>query len=335
MRNEVTWRRANAHPLSIRRFEQITDTLLYYSASDDFTFHGARTPMSEAQVNKLYSQRDERGRFASTDLSGGKQGGPEAYLPFNGVLPPEGRAWAPPDLAKLPAWAQSVVTVDYRDLSPLAKCQALDAAGMIHWTNTGRPRLKRYLDGKPTQLVPNLWADITPAPKSERTGYPTQKPLALLHRIIEASSDSGDVVLDPFAGCATTCVAAHDLARAWVGIDISQKAAELVTMRIKERQGLFRGIVHRTDIPERTDLGVLPPYNCAENKQHLYGVQGGHCAGCFEHFLIQNLTVDHVVAKSKGGTDHLGNLQLLCGHCNSVKGDRGMEYLRVKLELAA
>ena len=74
-RNEVTWRRTNAHPLSIRRFEQITDTLLYYAASVEFTFHGARTPMSEEQVKALYSQHDERGRFASTDLSGGKQGG--------------------------------------------------------------------------------------------------------------------------------------------------------------------------------------------------------------------------------------------------------------------
>lgn len=74
-RNEVTWRRTNAHPLSIRRFEQVTDTLLYYAAGDDFTFHGARTPMTEEQEKALYSQHDERGRFASTDLSGGKQGG--------------------------------------------------------------------------------------------------------------------------------------------------------------------------------------------------------------------------------------------------------------------
>ena len=318
-RNEVTWRRTNAHPLSIRRFEQITDTLLYYAASVEFTFHGARTPMSEEQVKALYSQHDERGRFASTDLSGGKQGGGEAYLPFNGVLPPKGRAWAPPDLPKLPTWAQPILGGDYSDLSPLDKCHALDAAGLIHWTKNGRPRLKRYLEGQATQLVPSLWADITPAPKSERTGYPTQKPLALLDRIIEATSNAGDVVLDPFCGCATTCVSADRLQRQWVGIDLSEVAARLVLQRIRDDQGpLFDDVTHRTDLPQRTDLGALPSYRT--HKHTLYGRQEGHCAGCRVLFPFRNFTVDHVVPKSKGGSDHLDNLQLLCGSCNSTKG---------------
>ena len=118
----------------------------------------------------------------------------------------------------------------------------------------------------------------------ERVGYPTQKPLAVLDRIIRASSNEGDVVLDPFCGCATTCVAADDLGRDWVGIDISPKAAELVVQRIKTRQGLFQDIVHRTDTPKRTDLGKLPRYNSAANKQWLYGLQAGYCAGCGEAF---------------------------------------------------
>ena len=130
-------------------------------------------------------------------------------------------------------------------------------------------------------------------------------------------------------------VAAEDLGRKWVGIDLSPKAAQLVVQRIEGRQGMFRDIIARTDIPQRTDLGKLPAHNCRENREALYGAQGGHCAGCREHFLPQNLTVDHIIARSKGGTDHIGNLQLLCGHCNSVKGDRGMEYLRTKLELSA
>lgn len=96
-----------------------------------------------------------------------------------------------------------------------------------------------------------------------------------------------------------------------------------------------RLVTHRTDIPLRTDLGVIPPYDCIANRNALYGAQGGNCAGCETHFLPQHLTVDHIIAKSKGGTDHLENLQLLCNHCNSVKGDRGMEYLRAKLQLAA
>lgn len=169
----------------------------------------------------------------------------------------------------------------------------------------------------------------------ERTGYPTQKPLALLNRIIKASSNEGDMVLDPFCGCATACVAANELEREWAGIDISPVAFDLVCRRIEARGGLFYDILNRTDVPEREDLGTIPKYNCKANRERLYGVQGGHCGGCGHHFPPQNLTVDHIIARSKGGTDHLSNLQLLCGHCNSTKGDRGMEYLLSQINSVA
>ena len=182
---------------------------------------------------------------------------------------------------------------------------------------------------------PESWIYIPPVKGNSReyVGYPTQKPLALLERIVKASSNRGDTVLDPFCGCATTCVAADDLEREWIGIDLSPKAAELVVRRIESRQGLFRDIVHRDDIPARTDLGPLPRYNCAENKQRLYGMQAGYCAGCEQHFHLRNFEVDHIISRGKGGTDHIENLQLLCGACNRVKGNRGMEYLRAKLQL--
>ena len=166
---------------------------------------------------------------------------------------------------------------------------------------------------------------------SENTHYPTQKPLKLLHRIIETSSSPDDMVLDPFCGCATACVAANDLGRQWVGIDISPVAFDLVRRRIEATGGLFYDIRQRTDIPEREDLQDVPKYNCKANREQLYGMQGGHCAGCGHHFLARNLTVDHIIARSAGGTDHIGNLQLLCGACNSTKGDRGMEYLMAQL----
>lgn len=165
----------------------------------------------------------------------------------------------------------------------------------------------------------------------ERTGYPTQKPLALYLRIVEASSNPGDMVLDPFCGCATTCIAAQDLGRQWAGIDVASKAIELTKMRLRNELGLFASPIHRTDIPQRTDLGKLP--RPASHKRALYGEQAGNCEGCGEHFLLQNLEVDHIVPRSKGGTDHIENLQLLCGACNRIKGNRGMEYLRVKLQL--
>jgi len=165
--------------------------------------------------------------------------------------------------------------------------------------------------------------------KNENTGYPTQKPLKLLQRIIEASSSEGDMILDPFCGCATTCVSADALNRQWVGIDISEKAAELVRQRIND---LTRNIIHRKDIPQRTDLGEHLPYSSTINKTKLYGFQKGVCNGCSTHFEYRNLEVDHIISRKEGGTDHLDNLQLLCGNCNRVKGDRGMEYLKSKFQ---
>ena len=181
----------------------------------------------------------------------------------------------------------------------------------------------------------DVWNDIKIMhPRaSERTGYPTQKPLKLLERIIKASSNEGDMVFDPFCGCATTLVAADRLRRKWVGIDVSAKAVELVKRRIKEDQGLFQHITPRKDIPQRTDLGKLPRANSPQNKKKLYGEQGGNCAGCGGHFKTRHLEVDHIIAVSKGGTDHIDNLQLLCGSCNRIKGNRGMEYLKTELQL--
>ncbi len=179
------------------------------------------------------------------------------------------------------------------------------------------------------------WHDIpilNPQAK-ERTGYPTQKPLALLERIIEASSNPGDVVLDPFCGCATACVAAEKLARRWVGIDLSAKAAELVNVRLQQTMGsLFHHgyVTARVDIPKRTDIDAPIPYR--QNKHVLYGQQEGLCNGCGVMFPFRNFTVDHVVPQSRGGTDHLDNLQLLCGACNSVKGDRPQEHLIARLK---
>lgn len=165
----------------------------------------------------------------------------------------------------------------------------------------------------------------------ERTGYPTQKPLALLERIIKASSNENDIVFDPFCGCATTLVAADRLNREWVGINISPVAVRLVEERIKKDQGLFQDITSRIDVPNRTDIGKILKYNDLRNKKKLYGDQDGYCNGCNKHFEPQHLEVDHIIAKSQGGTDHIDNLQLLCGYCNKVKGDRGQEYLMIKL----
>ena len=181
----------------------------------------------------------------------------------------------------------------------------------------------------------DVFTDIQPiAPSAKaRTGYPTEKPTPLLMRIIDTSCPSDGIVLDPFCGCATACIAAQKLHRQWMGIDISPKAAELVRRRMRDELGMFYKGAHRTDIPTRTDLGKIRRYNSPENRRRLYGEQSGNCAGCKDHFEARHLEVDHIIARLKGGTDAPDNLQLLCGNCNRIKGNRGMAYLRTKLQL--
>ncbi len=177
------------------------------------------------------------------------------------------------------------------------------------------PRGKRMQDVWRMPTINNM--------AKERTGYPTQKPLALLERIIKASSNKGDMVLDPFCGCATTCVAAEKLDRQWIGIDISEKAAELVKERISNELGLLLfDPIHRTDIP-----GDRGGKRSRDIKNVLYGKQEGMCGGCGHWYRIKDFEVDHIIPRSKGGANRDENLQLLCGNCNRIKGDKSQEYL--------
>ena len=175
---------------------------------------------------------------------------------------------------------------------------------------------------------------------SERVGYPTQKPIKLLERIIKASSNEGDVVLDPFCGCATTCVAAHKLNRQWIGIDVSRIAYHLVIERIKNEVNTElpfnpNEIIHREDIPDRTDIKT-DELNYKQHKieiRHiLYEKQDGKCNGCQAHFPLKNFHIDHITSQKKGGAHNQSNLQLLCGWCNSLKGSRDMKYLLATLK---
>ncbi len=170
---------------------------------------------------------------------------------------------------------------------------------------------------------------IAPSSK-ERTGYPTQKPLALLRRIIEASSNEGDIVLDPFCGCATTCVAAQQLDRKWIGIDIEKKATRILIQRLSDDAGLFKDFVATDQVPKRTDVREVAPSKSV--KEQLYKAQEGMCNACGTAFELRHLELDHIIPKAKGGGDYYENYQLLCGSCNRIKGDRPMEYLWLKIE---
>ena len=196
-------------------------------------------------------------------------------------------------------------------------------------------RTRKLIVDKPTKGLPmrDVWSlSIIAGSSKERIGYPTQKPLALLNRIIEASSKPGDVVLDPFCGCATALVAAENLIRQWVGIDISPLAVKLVRQRLAREVPLFtQDAIERTDVPIRTDL-VDEVREYLNEKRALYGQQEGRCAGCRVHFELRNMEVDHVISRVKGGPNHISNYQLLCGSCNRRKGAGSQAELIAKLK---
>ena len=315
--NEIIWQRYDRPKGSqhkARRYGRSSDTILFYSKGRRHTFNAdeIRTPLSQDEIDKRFSSIDDKGRFMSGPLLRSPSMGdrPNLVFEFQGYTPgPFGWRMTRENLQNI---------YDRDD---------------FYFTSNGVPRRKFRSGQYLGDIIDNVWTDIDAlgSQDQERLGYPTQKPLALLKRIILASSHPGSMVLDPFCGCATACIAAEMDGRQWVGIDISAKAADLVKSRMHDELGLFYNGVHRTDVPMRTDLGQVQKYNSPENKKHLYGEQGGYCLGCETHFQPQHLTVDHIIPRSKGGTDHISNLQLLCGSCNSTKGTGTQEELLVKL----
>ena len=351
-RNEVIWKRTSTKSLA-KRYAMNTDRILYYVKSNRATWNQQYTPYDDKYIQKNFRGKDQHGKWGTVDLSGGKAGSERAYMPFRGIEPPPGRAWAPPTRNKFPASAQKQLPDNYEELDQLAKCEALDDAGLLHWPKgrIGRPRWKKYLSAMPGVVAGDLVLDTPPVKGKEDTGYPTQKPLALLERIINASSNEGDVVLDPFCGCATACVAAEQLGRDWIGIDISSSAEVITKIRLQDEADNARlepdnpnwfnpltDVIVLSNPPERTDetetTTQLNLPRAETYKRELYGIQEGKCNGCLYSFPFRNMTIDHILPRVETGgvpDDRKENLQLLCGACNSTKGHRSQEYLIDKL----
>ena len=204
----VIWRRTTAKSQSFKTFPNNHDSIFFYTKGKDYTFNRQFLPHSEERIRQHYGNVEPGTgrRYSLGDLTGaGLRNGPSGQ-PWRGFDPASiGRHWGrvPDDLDKL------------------------DAEGRIYWPGKGGfPRYKRYLDEQEGVSVDSIWSDIPPinSQAGEGMGYPTQKPLALLNRIINASSNPGDVVLDAFCGCGTTLHAAQTLARRWIGVDVSPTA---------------------------------------------------------------------------------------------------------------
>ncbi len=229
-RNEVIWKRTHAHSGG-RRYGAVHDVLLHYAKSDACTWNVQRVPYSEEYIESFFRFRDSDGRrYRSTILTGSGTRTGSSGKPWRGIDPNKsGRHWA------IPGYVRHL----FQD-KPIADVQAaldeLDRLGRVLWPAKvgGVPSFKQYLDDMGGVEVQDVWNDIPPvaAQSRERLGYPTQKPLALLERIIQASSNPGDVVLDPFCGCGTAVAAAQKLGRRWIGIDITHLAIALMRYRL-------------------------------------------------------------------------------------------------------
>ena len=341
--NEMSWKRSSAHSdtkQGMRRAGRIRDILLVYTKTDGYVWNPQYTTYEEGYLEAEYRHVSPEGRrYKETDVTAAKPGGDTEYE-WRVKRPTNGKTrWSPDPTDEFhrpqPGW-------EYKGVHPYrgrywayskSNLTAFWQDGRLIHRETGMPRLMQFADDMPGIPLQDLWEDIPPALGNEGIAYPTQKPLALLERIIKASSNEGDMVLDPFCGCATACVAAENLGRQWVGIDLSEKAVELVNMRLQQSMGsLFHHgyVTHRTDIPQRTDIDAPIPYR--QNAHVLFGQQEGRCAGCKTVFDFKLFEVDHVVPRSRGGHDHIDNLQMLCSHCNRLKGDRPQEYLVARLK---
>ncbi len=208
----------------------------------------------------------------------------------------------------------------------------VDEDGRIYYTIKSAGKIYKYYDNQ-KMATPDVWTDISHLQQKdpERTGYPTQKPLKLLHRIIKASSNEGDVVLDPFCGCATALVASQQTDRNWIGIDIEEKAGELISNRLKDDLGgMFTDFVQTDAIPQRNDIKIEKRAD-VDIRQDLHKKQNGMCNGCGEELAIKHFHLDHVIPKSKGGQNTFENYQLLCMSCNTSKSNDSMEKFMVRM----
>ncbi|PNE11678.1 MAG: site-specific DNA-methyltransferase [Beijerinckiaceae bacterium] len=213
-RNELFWKRSNPKSHISTNFPICTDTILRYSKADRVTYHQPYGDHDPEYVAKAYKYDDENGVYRLLPLLNPNDKRPNLTYEFLGVT----RVWR---------WTKDRMQ------------QAYESGLVVQLKPGAVPQYKKYLEDSKGRTITNCWTDIPQAAGNEALGYPTQKPVALLKRIISASSNPGDVVLDPFCGCGTTIEAAEQLDRQWIGIDVTHYAVTLIEKRL-QKIGLTR-----------------------------------------------------------------------------------------------
>jgi DNA modification methylase len=226
--NEIIWKRTSSHNRA-KRWGPVHDTILFYSASDKFIWNRVLQKHDDSYIENFYTHTDEKGRYAVDNLTGPGSRSGSSGLPWRNIDPRQ-RHWELPPDRSIPEWF--VFPDGYSSMNVQDRLDVLDGQGLIYWPEKsgGIPRYKRYLIGDGGAAVQDIITDISPISShaDERLGYPTQKPVALLRRIIAASTNKNDVVFDPFCGCGTTIYAAQELERKWIGCDIAILSIKLI-----------------------------------------------------------------------------------------------------------
>ncbi len=221
-RNKITWKRATTHNDSkqgAKHFGRVCDYIYLYNKNfQNATFNTIFDEYTKEYTDVTYSKIEPitNRRFKSSDLSAAKPGGDTLYE-WKGKLPPKNRYWA----------------------YSKENMEKFEEEGRIYYSTAGKPYLKHYLDEMPGVSIDDLWLNCNFKTKSERIGYPTQKPEAFMERIIKSATNEGNIVLDPFVGGGTTVVMAEKLNRQWIGIDQSVAAIKVTEMRLNKMQNLF------------------------------------------------------------------------------------------------
>ena len=322
-RNQIVWKRTisdqKGSQYAPKQWGNNTDHILFYSKSDKYTLKPYR-PLNAEEIEAKFNKTDKDGRKYRDDSSSlfrAKSMGPRPNLCYEwkGFRNPSPAGWR---LCK-------------------ERLEEEFQKGNIVIREDGKLERRQYLEDYPGYKPGNLWYDIPPVLGNEKSGWATQKPVALYSRFILASSNEGDLVLDPFCGCSTTLVAAEKAGREWIGIDRDENAETMVLGQLgklatsqtpefwRKRVIIRKCFDQHNGWPVRDDLGKIPNYKKHFDK--LYREQSGICPGCNWYRDAHVMTVDHDWPRSKGGRDNIGNLRVLCLGCNSAKGTKTLAQL--------
>tara|TARA_B100000989_G_C19501544_1_gene454513 strand:+ start:173 stop:1564 length:1392 start_codon:yes stop_codon:yes gene_type:complete len=313
-RNEIIWKRLNVSgkesQYKKKKYSSNTDIILFYTKSDDYFINPYRKlNEDEMKIKFPYGKFPNRYKLG-TRLFRSTTAGPRPNLCYQ---------WRGFKNRSEAGWALSKERLEEEYQK-----------GNIVIKNEKSLERRSYEKDYKGEPISNIWDDLNEWTKNERTKFPTQKPLSLMKRILLTSSKENDVVLDPFCGCATTCIAAQQLNRKWIGIDISEASSKIMIDRLSDDSALFKDFINIKSPPKRSDIKEVPVSNIL--RQEIYTNQKGQCNACDLQTDLRHFELDHIIPRSKGGGDYFENYQLLCSSCNRIKGDRPMAYLLLKIQ---